>query len=157
MFGMIGSGNKNNQPAGKILTPENATFSVIEGHKKIDQGHEVITAGTWLEPSEEINLGNKNNSESMSDIGRLSAFAQASKKHKDVSGLIKEAVMEQTVDPSLLKSDNEAWKKGVETYLYNTDRTMEDVYPFSKKGEAKPEAEMDKWQKSMAEYRARWD
>jgi len=157
MFGMIGSGNKHiNQPAGKVLTPDTATFSVIEGHEKIEKGQMTVKEGTWSEPSEQVNLGNKNNGD-MSDIGRLSAFAQTNRKKEDTGSLIEEALMEQTVDPSLLKSDDEAWKKGMEQYLYNTDRTWDDVCPFSKKNEEQPNTEMDAWQKGMAEYRARWD
>lgn len=137
---MIGSNQQINQPAGKVITPS--------GQTKIE---------TWSEPSEQINLGNTGSNEGMGDINRLSAFAQASRKNGDTGNLISEAITEQTVDPSLLNSDDEAYRKGMEKYLYNTDRTWEDVYRPPKTDEKTSQAELDAWQKGMAEYRARWD
>lgn len=144
MFGMIGSGNNHNQPVSSKGT-----------------GHVLTEARTLLNdqnPCDQVNIGHRNEDESVyQDLGKLMAFAEANRKKENTGSLIEEAVMEQTVDPSLLNSDDEAYKKGMEKYLYNTDRTWDDVYRPPKTDEKTQHAELDAWQKGMAEYRARWD
>ena len=148
---------RNDTPEGHVVIDKGEPGKPLKTYRNdISAGYVVTKEQTLSEPTEEVTLG-QNKSIDMSDIGRLSAFAQSNKTYQTTGALIQEALMEQTVDPSLLKSDDEAYKKGMEKYLYNTDRTWEDVYRPLKTDEKNQQAELDAWQKGMEEYRARWD
>lgn len=144
MFGTIGSGNKpiNQTTANEVKKLESRV--ITENTSGTDYACDQVKAGNVQDTD-------------YAQIGKLMAFAEANKKTDHTGTSIQEAVMEQTVDPSLLKSDEEAYRKGMEKYLYNTDRTWEDVYRPPKTDEKTSQAELDAWQKGMAEYRARWD